>query len=924
MRTDGKSFVWYDSKGQGRNTHADFRKSFHLGSVPDKAEFNLFADTVYQLKVNGVFVGFGPVRFDPRFPQYDTYEIAKYLVNGENVISVTVNYFGMKTYKAIPNQAGMACWGSVSNGTDAVSLDSTSFKCMESPVFKHYMSKISFALNPGEIYDQRCEETGWTLPGYNDSHWKDAVILDDQDAWGELKPREMPFMRLTEINIEKDINAFPLVVDEEIHSFELPAPHFYEDNKEMQDFIAFKTWVWSPKKQSVSIGTFWAESWLNGNELPKGYQVKNRNMRINQIWELDEGWNFYMGKVGVYMDCLYQMYAAPKDAGLVFSADKKTDPEYTFAHSSFLTIEKYEETLKNKPLPYSFDDELTEAGGWTYVKKDHAVKNGVRWASWDHYGEQFEMISSKELKGKTFSKELYPDGFSILIDVDHTRLLLPKFTISGVAGATIDIAVSEYLLEDGMHTYSDFNYMGGDRVICKDDIVSYMPMQPRGFQFLMLTVRNTGGDVTINELAMLDAAYPGELKGEFQCSDPLLNGIWEICKTTQEVNMEDAYVDCVGRERGMYTRDTIIQYYNNLVSFGDHLLYKHCMELYGQSADPSGKYRAVYPNAGTYTIADFCLDALEGHLVYYRNTGDAEHVRTYWDAMAKNLGWFDQLSDEREDKLLDAEWNIHRNINANYGGFHGDLNGNALKTGIHCLFSCTYLYAINCMIELTEAIGKKQEAQKYKARAEKLRKSISEKLFDPKAGAFKDNLDCNVHSLQANLYAIRCGAVTQEQMPKVKRHIRKYLKGMFVNGYGPEKGFRFSPSYAFYMLDALYMADLSDIAEEVIKTGWGWYLHKGLPTTAEYFVLYGGDSRCHAWSASPMYYLSKNISGIHFVNAPDLSKIKIDVKTANVEWAKVKYPHPNGGIIHVEWHMEKSIRVFDVIEVPEGVEFEIV
>ncbi|MCL2665481.1 MAG: alpha-L-rhamnosidase N-terminal domain-containing protein, partial [Defluviitaleaceae bacterium] len=96
-------YIWYEPDDTSRNPYAAFRRTFETDGRVKNAELNIFADTCYQLFVNGKFIGFGPVRFDPKFPQYDTYDIAKYLVPGKNVIAVTVNYFGVKTYKAMPN-----------------------------------------------------------------------------------------------------------------------------------------------------------------------------------------------------------------------------------------------------------------------------------------------------------------------------------------------------------------------------------------------------------------------------------------------------------------------------------------------------------------------------------------------------------------------------------------------------------------------------------------------------------------------------------------------------------------------------------------------------------------------------------------------------------------------------------------------------
>lgn len=222
------------------------------------------------------------------------------------------------------------------------------------------------------------------------------------------------------------------------------------------------------------------------------------------------------------------------------------------------------------------------------------------------------------------------------------------------------------------HLKHTHNYSGGDRILCSEDHIHWRPIQPRAMRYLRITIRHSQSDICFHSLNLRSAHYPVKNIGFFECSDPLLNNIWEMGRLTQSCNMEDAYVDCSGRERGMYGRDTIIQYHNNLACFGDHKLMARCMELYGQSPDASNKFRAVYPNTGSYTIADFALNMAEGYKNYYDYSGDVQRIHDDWNVIILNLEWFHELADERTDLLLDGEWDKKRGLFSHYGGFHGD------------------------------------------------------------------------------------------------------------------------------------------------------------------------------------------------------------------------------------------------------------
>jgi hypothetical protein len=438
----------------------------------------------------------------------------------------------------------------------------------------------------------------------------------------------------------------------------------------------------------------------------------------------------------------------------------------------------------------------------------------------------------------------------------------------------------------------------------------------------MLTVRNPKHDITVKQVRFLSADYPVKKNGYFKCSDPLLNEIWDMCVRTQSANMEDAYIDCAGRERGMYGRDTIIQYYVNLAAFGDNKLMGRCMELYGQSPDAAGKFRAVYPNSGDYTISDFALNMNEGYLAYYENSGDKKRIINDWDAILNNLAWFHKLADQRQDMLLDSEWHKKSGINAHYGGFFCDRTvpkDHIDYTGIHCAFSCTYLISMEAAIKLAKIAGKNKDAESLLKRTSVLKKSI-QKFWDKNKGAFADNLSKNTHSIHSNIMAVRAGVTDKNQSECIKIHLKSIIRSVFLNGYDPSGEVWFSPNFAFYIFDGLYKLGLYDLAENIMRQGWGWMLAQGLKTTAEYFRIQ--VSLCHAWSASPAYYLSKNILGVNFPKAPNLNHVEIKVNTGSVEHAEGAYPHPKGSIL-VKWHRKKGKVVFDKIEAPKCVKVRI-
>jgi hypothetical protein len=76
-----------------------FRKTIELPRQPTHFIVNVSADNQFVLYVNGHRVGSGPSRADFAHWRYETYDLAPFLLKGDNVLAATVWNFG--TYAAI-------------------------------------------------------------------------------------------------------------------------------------------------------------------------------------------------------------------------------------------------------------------------------------------------------------------------------------------------------------------------------------------------------------------------------------------------------------------------------------------------------------------------------------------------------------------------------------------------------------------------------------------------------------------------------------------------------------------------------------------------------------------------------------------------------------------------------------------------------
>jgi len=925
MSKNNAQYVWYNSGDTSRNPVAAFRRTFNLTKPPEKAEICLFADTVYTLHVNGNFVGFGPVRFDPRFPQYDTYDIAPYLREGKNVVAVLANFHGHKVFKSIPAQAAFIAWGQVETGGEAIDIATgqPGWKCKQHTAHCRFTPKLSFALNAQIHYEQGAFDENWASLDYNDTDWPAAVTLSNQAAFGVPTPREIEFMELTDV-VPAAVTIRPLLKTEELYSFSFAPPIGYDTAYDQQQgysrFICWATYVYSPRAQKVTAGVLYERLWVNGVACTNALDPV-RQLRYNYVLSLNEGWNYIFGQVDLHQDIYDGYLALPNDRGLVLSADKDEKVGKLFRYIPMQPAELGEEQ-KKIPLPFPEDIDVSKFGGWVYTTNADRAQSPCREASWDLYDAPVQNVSPTDLAGFVVQKDLYPHGFTLTIDMDHMRLVFPLLKMSGgLNGAAIDLLYSDRLADDGAHLRSLSWVPLGDRLVCGSSIpstqvdsnafsIDFMPIQPRGFRYIGITVRGTTGDVKLDDIRFLSAHYPVQKIGSFECSDPLLNKIWEAGALTQYLNMEDTYTDCVDRERGLYALDLLVQYHVNLVCYGDQPLMKRALEIYGQSGHECGLFRCLYPNEGDYILTDFCLYIVNSFYAYYRHTNDTALVAKYWPEILKNMQVFHRLSDERADKLMNGDppaGNWPREFVDSRTGYLGD-GGRMDNTGINCMYSCLYLMTLREMLQMAQAVSP-SDVQDLQMRISVLEKSIPTTFWSAEKGLFADNTKFETFSPHSSVYTVLAGVATPQQREELRKNVPSLFAPFFKNGLEPSGGEVFETSHGYYLFRGLYELGLPEVVERCIKEGWGYFLSQGLKTTSEHFNI--GNSQCHAWTAHPTYMLSRYVLGVEF---DAFGEVKLNPRPGSLAWAKGTVPHPNGRV-EVEWRVVDGEVVVDRFEV---------
>jgi hypothetical protein len=197
-------WIWLPGERRQDYVYAHARREFDARGPFSEAKLHVTAGHIYRLYVNGAFVGRGPDRADPRFPYFDTYDVASLLRQGRNAI-------GLDLYAVTSEQNRGRSWclydgppglllqldyrqaGRLKRiGTDA------SWRMIESPEWRQGAPRITRFLAFVEHYDGRAAAAiaGFANAGYNDSRWEKAVELGrpPQGPIGDPLPRETPML----------------------------------------------------------------------------------------------------------------------------------------------------------------------------------------------------------------------------------------------------------------------------------------------------------------------------------------------------------------------------------------------------------------------------------------------------------------------------------------------------------------------------------------------------------------------------------------------------------------------------------------------------------------------------------------------------------------------------------------------------------
>lgn len=184
-----------------------FRKALHLQEKPDSYVIHVTADNRYKLYVNGTKVCAGPAKSSFENWDFDSIDIAPFLLAGDNTICAIVWNYGVHApVWQLSHQIGFLVQGN--SETEENINSNQSWKCYYSSAYEPITYQFGdfpgyYALGPGDRIDGNLIPWEWHTPSFDDQSWQSAKLIGNGNMpqlafWNRtpwlLQKRSIPFI----------------------------------------------------------------------------------------------------------------------------------------------------------------------------------------------------------------------------------------------------------------------------------------------------------------------------------------------------------------------------------------------------------------------------------------------------------------------------------------------------------------------------------------------------------------------------------------------------------------------------------------------------------------------------------------------------------------------------------------------------------
>lgn len=416
-----------------------------------------------------------------------------------------------------------------------------------------------------------------------------------------------------------------------------------------------------------------------------------------------------------------------------------------------------------------------------------------------------------------------------------------------------------------------------------------------GFRFVRLDLVEPNCSIKIRQINAVLLERPFEYKGGFECSDSLLNEIWNVGARTAHLCCQEYVLDGIKRDRLPWMGDIHPQVHVIANVFGEVDVVPQSLDYLRDATEPG-----VWMNA----IGSYSLWWVISVWDWFFYTGNVEFLKQQKEALIELVDWLLGFVGDGSRKTLGESEFL-------------DWGTEGQEEVVYESITALMVWAFNSAAYCFGKLGLSEMQEKSRDAAEKLSEL-------PK----KETASKHVNALRA---------ISGISGPK---------ESNLALSDAPYKGL--SPWYGYYVLLARAKAEDYQGSIDLIRAYWGGMIELGATTFWEHFDIdwlknagridevvpegkhdvhaeYGDycfkglrHSLCHGWSAGPTAWMSEHILGVQAIE-PGYKKVRIAPNLGDLAYAKGSVPTPFGSI-KVSHVRNADNEIVTEVKVPEGVE----
>ncbi|MFZ9682701.1 MAG: hypothetical protein ACO3DQ_05785 [Cephaloticoccus sp.] len=472
----------------------------------------------------------------------------------------------------------------------------------------------------------------------------------------------------------------------------------------------------------------------------------------------------------------------------------------------------------------------------------------------ERFGYERDDVPARFFLRDLAPRDLPPQGVWRRYDLGRVRLARPSFTIEAPAGAVVEFAYAEALVEGRVPPW--INLSAGDscnldHYVARGGKQTLCPLTPRGGRFVEVHVLAPPSRVTFHDATVIERAYYGEAAGRVVTGDALLDRIWSVGVETHRACAEDAITDNPTRERGQWAGDVVTVGMDiAAAAFNDLRLCRRSLVQCAQCARDDGLVAGLCPGGAAF-LTTYAAQWINACVHYWELTGDRSILVELLPAARRNLGafaanWTDTgLPDDLGWGFVD--WGYVRNPGPS------DMGVN-----LH------YFAALQAMVRWCTELGEAALAAEAASRAAAVLRVLAAYFTGELSAGGDAWTRLGYHRTALGL---RLGFL-DDVAPAARDFLQRHMLDCFPNRSDaprlsdPAANYPqlITPYFGHYALPELIRHGGMDFVLDQYRTCWGWALGDGRTTWLEVFD--PRWSHCHQWAGCPTWQLSRWLLGL--------------------------------------------------------------